>query len=114
MQTDGQIVTVFPSSALFSTRGHRYAPAHVGIFPALADLTTLVIRNRVGPDGIIQLQIATACIIKGPDGVAPGGGQIVKIVIQIRIDRRIDVFATATRSAARSGWEWSFSAARCR
>lgn len=102
MQPDGEIVRL-ALQCLIQNAG-IYTRQLVGIVTTLADLTTLIVRTEIGPDGVIQLQITAARVVKRPDRVPPGGRQIVKIVLQIRVDRCINVFApTAEMQHARAG-----------
>ena len=52
------------------------------------------------------MQIAAACIVKGPNGIAPGCRQIVKVILQIRVDRGINILAATAEvqhARARNG-----------
>ncbi|MPN51685.1 hypothetical protein SDC9_199334 [bioreactor metagenome] len=69
----------------------------VRVVTTFANLLALSIGTEVSPHRVIQLQIATTCGIESVDRIAPGGRQIVKIVLQIRIDRGIDIFTSAAK-----------------
>ena len=102
MQADGQIVR-FAFQSLIQHPGIRFCQL-VGIVAAIAHLLALFIGTQIGPDGIIELQIAAAGIIEGADGIAPGRRQIVEIVGEIRINRGIDIFTPAAEMEHARAW----------
>ncbi len=102
MQTDGQILRLaFQRLVQHPGIGTRQL---VRVIATLADLAALIVGAEVGPDGVVQLQVATARRIESVNGIAPGLRQVVKIDIQIRVDSGVDIFAAATEMQhARAG-----------
>src|SRR5262245_14940174 len=57
------------------------------------------------PRGIVELQIAAACVVEGRDGLAVGRGQIVEEGIELRRDRfadRLPALAEVQRAGRRN------------
>ena len=112
MQTDDQIVRL----------AFQRAVKHVGIdscqlirvIAAFTNLTTLIFRAQIGPDGVIQLKITATRIVEGTNSITPCVGQIVEIISQIRIYRGINILtspAEMQHAWARNGHFWRCVAA---
>ncbi len=54
------------------------------------------------------MQIAAARVVKGADGVTPGGGEIVEVVLQIRVDVAVDGRRAAAKMQHARAWNGHF------
>jgi hypothetical protein len=75
-------------SASLITLAYRCA-RFFGIETARCRLALLLFRAQIGPDGVIELQIAAAGVVEGLDGLLIGGRQIVEDRISVRIGRLV-------------------------